>query len=37
MTLYIVSAILSDHDDMVRFFFSSCDESSVLGLVSIWG
>jgi len=37
MTLYIVSPILFDRDDMVGFFSWSCDGSSVLGLVSVWG
>jgi len=37
MTLYAVSQILSDRDGMVRFSFWSCDGSSVLGLVSVWG
>jgi len=36
MTLYIISPILSDRDDMVHFSFWSCDGSSALGLVSVW-
>ena len=33
MTLYIVSLILSDRDDMVHFSFWSCDGSSVSRLL----
>jgi len=37
MTLYIVSPIISYCDDLVRISLWSCDRSSVLGLLSVWG